>query len=181
MKQTILFILLSAYVANSNAEGTPPYMGQESRDIKSLSPERVAGLQSGKGLGYAKVAELNGFPGPAHVLELAYELELTEEQKIKTQAIFDAMQADAKSLGEALIEAERQLDDLFTNGEVSESVVSAKLAEIGAIEGRLRAIHINAHLKQKLILSRHQIHKYNQLRGYSSEGHRIGFAHDHHE
>ena len=48
-----------------------PYAGQQTRAIKALSPEDLAGLLNGEGRGMAKAAELNGYPGPVHVLELA--------------------------------------------------------------------------------------------------------------
>ncbi len=71
------------------------YAGQEARDIKALSPEEVDAYISGKGFGMAKAAELNGYAGPAHVLELAQQLELTPEQRAKTQALFESMQSNA--------------------------------------------------------------------------------------
>ena len=65
--------------------GMPPamadvssYAGQEMRAIKSLSPQEVADLLAGRGMGLAKAAELNHYPGPRHVLDLARELDLTE-------------------------------------------------------------------------------------------------------
>lgn len=46
---------------------------QRQRDIKSLSAERIEGLEEGRGLGYAKPAELNGYPGPMRYHEYAHE------------------------------------------------------------------------------------------------------------
>ena len=37
-------------------------------------------------MGLAKAAELNHYPGPAHVLTLATELALTPDQKARTDA-----------------------------------------------------------------------------------------------
>src|SRR5215469_16531382 len=76
-----------------------PYAGQETRSIKSLSTEDVAALLKGEGMGMAKAAELNGYPGPVHVLALANELKLTESQRQQVQTIFDRMSAAAKPLG----------------------------------------------------------------------------------
>jgi hypothetical protein len=182
MKQITFFVLWSGFfiltVGSVQAEHSP-YVGQELREIKSLSPARIAGLLAGKGLGYAKVAELNGFPGPAHVLALADDLELSKGQQLKTKIIFDAMQATAKQLGAQLLEAERQLDVLFKRREVSEAVVLNRLENIAALEGQLRATHVNAHLKQAALLTQHQIHQYNRLRGYV-EGTMKQPAHHHH-
>jgi hypothetical protein len=48
-----------------------------------LSQTDIESLQNGTGDafgGMAKLAELNGYPGPRHVLDLANELELTPNQ-----------------------------------------------------------------------------------------------------
>ena len=50
------------------------YKGQEHRDIKSLSTDDIAELQRGGGWGLAKAAELNGVPGPVHLLEMEKEI-----------------------------------------------------------------------------------------------------------
>jgi len=55
-----------------------PYTGQEMRDIKLLSDKDIQSLQNGTGEafgGMAKLAELNGYPGPRHVLDMASELQ----------------------------------------------------------------------------------------------------------
>jgi hypothetical protein len=48
-----------------------PYAGQQTRTIKALSDDEIAALRNGEGMGMAKAAELNGYPGPIHVLSLA--------------------------------------------------------------------------------------------------------------
>ncbi|HCG8581414.1 TPA: Spy/CpxP family protein refolding chaperone [Vibrio parahaemolyticus] len=165
----LTFLVCCSYIAT--AESNSPYAGQESRSIKALSQQQISDLLDGNGLGYAKVAELNGFPGPAHVLELSTELKLSEEQVAQTEELFKAMKAEAKELGADLVEAERQLELVFVSDSVSENKVISSTEKIGVIEGKLRAAHINAHLAQKRILTRHQIQKYNQLRGYGSMSH----------
>lgn len=165
----LTFLVCSSYMAT--AENSSSYAGQESNSIKALSQQQISDLLNGNGLGYAKVAELNGFPGPAHVLELSTELKLSEEQVAQTEELFKVMKAEAKKLGADLVEAERQLELAFVSDNISESKVTSFVDKIGAINGKLRAVHINAHLAQKRILTRHQVHKYNQLRGYGSTSH----------
>jgi len=81
------------------AEKSPtPYAGQQARAIKALSDEDIASLQKGEGMGLAKAAELNGYPGPVHVLALAAQLGLTENQHRQVTAIFERMSAAAKQL-----------------------------------------------------------------------------------
>ena len=41
-----------------------PYAGQQTRAIKALSDDDIAALRAGEGMGMAKAAELNGYPGP---------------------------------------------------------------------------------------------------------------------
>src|SRR5262245_41722644 len=114
--RTLIKMLIVA-VAVSAAFGQTrqtPYAGQEKREIKALSPDEIEAYQNGQGMGFAKAAELNQFPGPKHVLELAEQLKLTETQKIETQRIYDRMHADATRLGGLIISKERELDRLFT-------------------------------------------------------------------
>jgi hypothetical protein len=73
-----------------------PYAGQEARTIKALSDDDIAALRKGEGMGMAKAAELNGYPGPVHVLALAAQLGLTETQQRDVRAIFERMSAAAK-------------------------------------------------------------------------------------
>jgi hypothetical protein len=95
--------LIAPVAANAATPAGSAYAGQESRSIKSLSDDEINGLLAGSGMGLAKAAELNGYPGPAHVLELASELDLTQVQRTATQALFASMQSKAAKLGAALV------------------------------------------------------------------------------
>lgn len=143
-----------------------PYEGQQTRAIKALSEGEVQGLLEGAGLGYARAAELNGYPGPRHVLDLADSLALKAEQARQIETIFSHMRDSALVLGRQLVEAERELDDVFSDGRASGPVVSALTEEIGRIESRLRYTHLAAHLATADILSESQIEAYVKLRGY---------------
>src|SRR5213082_2691255 len=70
---------------------TAPYAGQQSREIKALSPAEIVDLEAGRGMGMAKAAELNHYPGPAHVIELTDRLGLNPEQRAAIEAIFARM------------------------------------------------------------------------------------------
>jgi hypothetical protein len=144
-----------------------PYAGEQSRSIKALSQEDVAEYIDGKGMGFAKAAELNGYPGPAHVLELADKLALTPAQKARTEEIFGRMRMRARELGARLIEAERKLDELFASKSVSHQSLETSVNAIAAIQSELRATHLQAHLDQTEILSAAQKSEYAQLRGYA--------------
>lgn len=145
-----------------------PYSGQQSRPIKALSAEDIEGYLTGKGMGFAKAAELNGYQGPAHVLELADELGLTPEQRRGTEAIRAAMNSRAIALGHALIDAEGALDRAFADRTITEASLTTALEEIAAIQAKLRGVHLEAHLAQHRLLSPAQRARYAELRGYAS-------------
>lgn len=153
----------------SAADTTPsPYAGQETRSIKALSERDTADLLAGRGMGYALSAELNRYPGPLHVIELADNLGLTTAQLERINAVFSSMQAQAKTLGGEIIAAERQFDTAFAAGTIDRSSLISQTAQLGQLYGRLRAIHLAAHLEMKTLLTPQQIAAYDHLRGYSA-------------
>ena len=151
--------------AQHQHHGTP-YAGLQQRAVKALSDQQVADLRAGRGMGLALAGELNGYPGPLHVLELADQLQLTPDQRRRTQQLFDAMKAEAVPVGERLIEQESALDREFAERRISPESLAQLTARIGETQGQLRAIHLKYHLTTADLLSRHQRHRYAELRGY---------------
>src|SRR5215472_5029352 len=143
-----------------------PYAGQQARTIKALSDEEIAALRNGEGMGMAKPAELNGYPGPVHVLTLAAKLGLTDNQQRQVTAIFERMSAAAKSLGAELIAHEQTLDQSFAKGEITLDRLTAETTAIAELHGRLRLVHLGAHLETRALLNPDQIARYEELRGY---------------
>ena len=143
-----------------------PYVDQEPSGISSLSRQEMDDLLSGAGMGLARPAELNRFPGPKHVLELAASLALTEKQVADVEAIRLAMLTEAKRLGEEIIDNERHLDRRFAHRHVDEEVLRATTGEIAELYGELRFAHLRAHLETRALLSADQIESYVRLRGY---------------
>lgn len=173
MRITTLGILCSLIGSTPlvvNADPSP-YAGMEHTDIKALSADERATLLDGKGMGFAKAAELNGYPGPSHVLALSAELGLSAQQIERTRALFERMQKDARAEGAALIEAERVLDRLYASGMATVANVDGQLARIEATRAHLRGVHLHAHLEQTRLLNAAQIARYSELRGYSAEHH----------
>jgi Spy/CpxP family protein refolding chaperone len=164
---------LSLMAAPSPAQQAP-YAGQETRPVAALSAADIAALEAGEGWGLALPAELNGYPGPAHVLEHAEALGLTPEQRARVEAIFEAMRAAAQRAGLVYIEAERNVDRLFLEGNATPATLAAATGRAGEALGALRTVHLTAHLEVTPLLTRHQRHLYTQLRGYD------GHAHGHH-
>lgn len=150
-----------------------PYVGHMNREIKALAPDRIDGLRRGDGLGYALAAELNGYPGPKHVLELATDLALTPDQRDTIQEIYGRMNATARNLGTRLIEVERSLDSLFAAGNVTPERLQTQLQTAGSLDTRLRYTHLAAHLEVTALLTEQQIAHYQMVRGYADHtGHR---------
>lgn len=165
MKALAFIVLMTAAPAFA-AGGVSPYAGQEDRDLKALDREFVQGLRAGAGLGFAKPAELNGYPGPAHLLEDKSEIPLSPRQIEAIHDIFERMRADAIRLGEALIAAEIDLEMAFRNGHIDQDQLSALTTTAGRARADVRARHLAAHLEAKALLRPEQIHRYNALRGY---------------
>lgn len=184
MKLAVLvgvFSSLCLHGAASQAAPANAYAGQEAREIKALSAEEVDDLMTGKGMGLAKAAELNGYAGPAHVLELADALALTSEQRAQTQALKAAMTAKAITLGHAVVAAERKLNQLFASKTITPALLSSALDEIGALQARVRGAHLEAHLAQVVVLTSDQNERYSQLRGYSGDAAMIPKARSQHK
>ena len=170
-----LILLLSTLgLAQSQAS---PYAGQEERAVKALSAEEVRGYLAGEGMGLAKAAELNHYPGPKHVLAMSAELKLSPEQQKHTREIFARMQRQASELGRKVIEKESELDRAFSGGQAEEAAVSALTLEIGELMGRLRHAHLRAHLEMRTVLSPTQVEAYDRLRGYTAGEHQHNPAH----
>jgi Spy/CpxP family protein refolding chaperone len=165
---TLLVALSSAPVLaqHQHAPAASPYAGLGRRAVKALSEKQITDLRAGRGMGYALAAELNGYPGPSHALELANELGLTEEQRNRMQELFDAMKAETIPIGERLIAQEGELDRQFSGRTVTTATLTDATAAIGATQVALRAAHLRYHLATVEILTPEQVWRYGELRGY---------------
>ena len=167
MKSLIAAICLS--FVTQVALGQSPYAGMQARSIKALSEQQIADLKAGRGMGLALPAELNGYPGPIHVLELSDNLGLSAEQKSRIEALFKSMKAEAVPLGEELLAQEMALDQQFASHSITADSLTAATAQIGTTEAQLRNTHLKYHLRTAQILSAEQIQHYSTLRGFGSE------------
>jgi hypothetical protein len=117
-------------------------------------------------MGFALSAELNGYPGPRHVLELADSLALTAAQRTAMEELFERMQREAIEAGKQVVELEQQLDQRFAHRHIDTEMLADLTGRIAALNGRLRAIHLQAHLDATAILDEGQVRAYSRLRGY---------------
>lgn len=164
---TSLCIGATAAFGQHPGHAATPYAGLQSRDIKALSAQDTEGLLQGRGMSLALAAELNGYPGPMHVLELADALQLDAGQRERTQSLLAAHKAEARDMGLRIVEAERELDRAFAGGKATDEEIERLTARIAALQAGLRAAHLQTHLKQTRMLSPHQVMRYQQLRGYT--------------
>jgi len=161
-------MLLVVSSAALEQTGHSLYAGQEEREIKSLSTEEIESYLSGDGMGLAKAAELNHYPGPKHVLDWAEKLRLAEKQLARTKEIYQAMHQETVALGKLIVEKERMLNGLFAGRKIDRRQLESLVFEIAALQGKLRATHLTAHLEMRGVLLPEQIVKYDALRGYES-------------
>ena len=182
MKRTAIVLTILAVWGTASGQAPhrehSPYAGEESRTVKSLSPEDIAELRRGGGWGLAKAAELNGMPGPVHLLELRDEIPLTPGQVEAITGIYERMRAQAIAGGERFLAGEEALEEAFRAGTVTEERLWEMLGDIERSRARLRFIHLAAHLGTPALLSKEQIARYNALRGYRPHHH--GTVHEGH-
>ena len=179
-KQLMVFAVLATAGGFAIAQASG-YVGQQDRTLKAYSAAEVTDLRAGKGMGFAKTAELNGYPGPSHVLQHAAALELSAEQRLATERLLTAHRARAQSQGEALLQAEAHLETAFANKTVNSDELERLALAVGREQALLRAEHLRTHLTQTAILNAAQIEQYSALQGYrgTSVPHRPSH-HSHH-
>jgi hypothetical protein len=163
-----IFGAFLSLAATAQHHGHSPYAGMERREIKSLSDADIADLRRGAGWGLALSAELNGMPGPAHVLELKDRLGLSPAQIASIEAIFLAMQTEARAAGESFIAAEAAIESAFRQGNLTEDRLRSLVAAAAEARANLRFIHLSRHLQTPALLTADQIARYNELRGYTA-------------
>jgi Spy/CpxP family protein refolding chaperone len=159
-------VVIVASTATATAQSTSPYAGQEQQAIKALSDEDIRDLLEARGMGLAKAAELNYYPGPLHVLQLANQLGLSDAQRQATDSLYASMRQRAVSIGRKIIEAERALDRVFVEGRIDPAMLRSQVGTIAILQGELRAVHLETHLDQRSLLTPEQIARYDVLRGY---------------
>ncbi|MGR2740189.1 Spy/CpxP family protein refolding chaperone [Billgrantia sp. Q4P2] len=174
MTRLLAFVLLVLTTGAAQGEAVEhgAYAGFHSREIKALSASDMEGLRLGRGMAQALPAELNGYPGPMHVLELADALNLTEEQRERTEQAYANMRARSIELGEQVIESERELDRLFAERHATLEEVNRLTEQAARLWGQLRAVHLEYHLHMLTVLDDEQVRRYSHLRSYGSDGHR---------
>ncbi len=143
-----------------------PYAHTQSSEFSTLTPQEVRELRNGEGMGLARAAELNRFPGPKHLLEMKSALGLSQAQVARIEAIRKNMKTRAVAKGEEILQAEQHLAHLFASGRPSVAALNRITGHLGIMRGQLQAIHLVAHIESARELTTEQILSYDRLRGY---------------
>ena len=147
----------------------PAYKEQHVAGARGLSARELDDLRAGRGMGLARAAELNGYPGPRHVLDAAADgaLTLTAEQRRAVETVFAAMEREARRLGDRVVADEQALEAAFRTGAMTEAELAERVRRLAAVQGELREVHLRAHLATRAVLTDVQVARYNQIRGYA--------------
>ncbi|TPQ40604.1 hypothetical protein C2U70_04770 [Bradyrhizobium guangdongense] len=173
-----LMLLAITLLIPGVSQAQTPYAGMQTRQVKALSDQQIADLRAGRGMGLALTAELNGYPGPSHMLELADQLRLTSDQRSKAQDMFVAMKSETTPIGQKLIDEESALDRQFAGKTISPDSLRSATAAIAKTQGELREAHLKYHLLAYAMLDETQLAKYAELRGYAGAA---PMQHHHHQ
>ena len=169
--KTRIAVVLAAITLGGNAHAQQqPYAGQHERQVKALSADEVKQYLAGAGMGYAKSAELNHYPGPVHALELADQLRLAPEQRAEAKRLMDAHNAEARAIGAKLVESERALETLFRTGTLAPTALAEAVRNAAALQGEYRLSHLETHRQLRTVLTDEQVARYDLLRGYAAGG-----------
>lgn len=136
------------------------------RAIKTLSAKEIDDLRNGRGSGFAKAAEFNGLPGPAHLLEMQSQIGLSTDQVKQVEALAADMKSRAIPLGVRLIDLEKRLNLGFARATMTTARLKEILGEIAETRSALRYVHLSTHFASARVVTKQQSAHYAQLRGY---------------
>ena len=146
----------AAHAAEAAREGT---------GIPALSEAQAASYLDGSAMWHASVAELNHYPSPRRVLELAEALELTEEQQRATTKLHEETRREAIGLGRELVALEQRLNRIFVWKQATADNIAKTVLDIGTLQTQLRLTHLAASIRQKPLLTEEQVRRYDELQG----------------
>ena len=164
---------VAQYKGSGSGSGTgtaaTPYSGFDKRQVASFSDAEVAAMLDGRGMGFALSAEINGYPGPAHILELADQLGLTTVQREVIRQRFEFMQVRAREAATRYVAAEKALDQAFRENVMDLVAIKRLTVEADNMRSETRFAHLQAHVEARRILAKDQLERYATLRGYGTK------------
>lgn len=136
--------------------------------IQALTPQEVRDLREGNGMGLARAAELNGYPGPKHLLDMQTQIGLTPEQRDTVSRLYARMKERTTALGERVLVEEARLEEMFRTHTATPEALAAQVRAVESLRGELRLAHMATHLETLPLLTREQVARYNAMRGYDA-------------
>jgi hypothetical protein len=164
-----------AVTASAQAPPVPSPRDTSTATIRGLTPREVEDLREGHGMGLARAAEENGYPGPRHLLDFAAAgaLELAPDQVVALTELYATTSAQARGLGTRVLDEEQALEAAFRAGTIGERDLATRLSRLGALQAELRGVHLRAHLAARALLTAAQVERYDRLRGHHGAGHAL--------
>ena len=138
---------------------------REGTGIPALSEAQAASYLDGEAMWQASVAELNHYPSPRRVLELAEALELAEGQRRATTRLHEETRREAIRLGGELVALEQRLNRIFVWNQATADNIAKTVLDIGTLQTQLRLTHLAASIRQKSLLTEEQVRRYDELQG----------------
>jgi len=168
----MLWACVSAHAADAveagRVAGDAAAAAVDGGGLPALPEETMAAYLDGRAMWMDSAAELNHYPGPRRVLELATVLGLSADQRQAVTAIQDESRQQAIDVGRQLIALEQRLNRIFAWGQASEDNILQTVTDIGTLQAKLRMTHLLASIRTRELLSRDQIDHYDLLQGYGS-------------
>jgi hypothetical protein len=122
---------------------------------QTLPPDRP-GLESGRAGWMEVLPETYGYFGPDFVLAHRDSIGLAPGQLRSVRDIYDRVHMSALNKGKEILNAEEDLEDLFSTGKVTQESAMKQAELIGKLRGELRALYLNAGISLREILNDRQ-------------------------
>lgn len=136
--------------------------------VQGLTAQEVRDLREGNGMGQARAAELNGYPGPKHLLDMQTQIGLTSEQRDTVSRLYARMKERTTALGERVLVEEGRLEEMFRTRTATPEALAAQVRVVESLRGELRLAHLATHLETLPLLTQAQVAQYNAMRGYGA-------------
>ncbi|MDO8532453.1 MAG: hypothetical protein Q7T26_09900 [Dehalococcoidia bacterium] len=155
-------------VLEHSATASPYARGDAYPGVQGLTPQEVRDLREGNGMGLARAAELNGYPGPKHLLDMQTQISLTPEQRDTVSRLYARMKERTTALGKRVLVEEARLEEMFRTRTATPEALAAQVRVVESLRGELRLAHLATHLETLPLLTQAQVVRYNAMRGYGA-------------
>lgn len=158
----LLLVMGVAFGALTHRQADPAVRAAGETPAAVEQKPLVAALTDGD----STAAERNLYPAPETVLQMADQLALAPAQRQDLRALQQKSDGELNALSRRIAIEERRLDFAFAQNNVSAGRIDGITAQLGALQGHLRAVRLRSHLAAHDILTPEQLLRYAKLRGY---------------